>query len=287
MIELLKGCRAAIVIGEPLTRRVIDSSSELRIIAKVGVGYDNIDVKEATERGVFVALTPVPEQAKAMAEYTFALMLSLAKKVPSGNQEIRSGRWGAPTAAGEVEDLYDKTLGLLGVGRIGAEVAKRAKAFEMPTLYYDLVRRTDLEETLGIVYVPFEELLSRSDILSIHVPLTSQTTNWLDGDAMARMKKGALLINTARGAIVDEKALARALNEHTLGGASLDALTQEPPEPGHVFYMLGDRLPNLILTPHMGFSKKVVSAMATAAADQVVETLGGARPKYVLNPEVK
>jgi D-3-phosphoglycerate dehydrogenase / 2-oxoglutarate reductase len=285
LISILEGCEAAIATMEPFSKRVLDSAPSLKLIAKIGVGYDNIDVDYATRKGLLVTFTPVPEQAKAMAEHTFALMLSFAKKVPNGNQEIRQGGWDA-LDVGEIQDIFGKTLGLLGVGRIGAQVAKRANAFDMDIIYHDVKRRPDLEDSIGIEYVSFEDLLSRSDFLSIHSPLNERTRGVIDARALSRMKRGSVLINTARGAIVDERALADALIEHRLAGACLDALSQEPPSVNHVFYNIGDRIPNLILTPHRGFSRDTSRIMEMAAANEVVSVLNGGRPRYPLNSGV-
>jgi phosphoglycerate dehydrogenase-like enzyme len=282
LISLLADCDAAIATLEPYSKRVLDSAPRLKLIAKIGVGYDTIDVDYATHKGVLVTFTPVPEQAKGMAEHALALMLSFAKKVPYGNQEIRQGGWDA-LPVGEVQDLFGKTLGLLGLGRIGGQVAKRANAFEMKIIYHDVIRRKELEESIGIEYVSFEDLLSRSDFLSIHTPLNERTRGMIDAKALSLMKTEAVLINTARGAIVDENALAHALIEHRLAGACLDALSEEPPTTNHVFYYLGDRIPNLILTPHRGFSRETSRIMEMTAAMEVVSVLNGGRPKYLLN----
>ena len=283
LIDLLKDYDAALAGPEPYTSRVMDSAPKLRIIARTGVGYDKVDVDAATQRRIYVTWTPIPELAQAMAEQTFALMLSLLKRTPLLNGAIRQGKWDRTAWSKEIRDLYPMTLGLLGTGRIGSEVAKRAKAFQMKVIYYDAIRMNDLESSLGIEYVSLDELLRRSDVLSIHVPLTPQTKGMVNADALRRMKRSAIIINTARGGIIDESALASALEEGTIGGAALDALTEEPPSEGHVFYRLGDRLPNLIVTPHTGIGTETVRAMALAAAEDVARVLNGQKPKYTLN----
>lgn len=283
LIVLLRGYDAVIAGPEPYTAKVMDNAPGLRIIARTGVGYDKVDVDAATQRKIYVTWTPIPELAQSMAEQTFALILSLVKRTPQLNGAIRQGRWDRTAWSKEIRDLYPMTLGLLGTGRIGSEVAKRAKAFQMKVIYYDAVRMTDLESALGIEYVPLDDLLERSDVLSIHVPLTPQTKGMVNAEALGRMKPSALIINTARGGIVDESALASALEKGAIGGAALDALTEEPPSERHVFYKLGDRLPTLIVTPHTGIGTETVKAMAMAAAEDVARVLNGQKPKYPLN----
>ncbi len=194
-------------------------------------------------------------------------------------------KWRPSYWGGEIRELYGLTLGLLGVGRIGGEVAKRARAFQMRVIYHDVVRREDLEQSLGMEPVSLERLLSESDVLSIHSPLTPQTRNLIDENALAKMKRFALLVNTARGAIVDEAALASALTEGRLGGACVDTFSEEPPTPSHPFYNLKDRLPNLILTPHSGYGVRTGRAMVSQAAKQIVDALKGGVPENLLNPE--
>ncbi|GBC74898.1 Hydroxypyruvate reductase [archaeon HR06] len=286
LMSLIKDCDATLAAAEPYTKKVLEVAKKLKIIARMGVGYDNVDLKAATERGIYVTWTPIPELAYAMAEHTMALILTFVKRIPYMNQEVRKGIWEPEKWGALIEDLYHLTLGLLGVGRIGGEVAKRAKAFGMSIIYYDIVRRKDLEDSLGIKYVSFNDLLSLSDILSIHTPLTPETKGMINEEAINKMKRNAIIINTARGAIIDEKALAKALMENRIAGACLDVLSEEPPTETHVFYKLGDRLQNLILTPHIGYGQHTGRAMGLTAAEDVVRVLRGERPKYLLNIEV-
>jgi phosphoglycerate dehydrogenase-like enzyme len=282
LIELVVDADATIVGGDRYTRRVIDSAEKLKIIARAGVGYDNVDVDAATEKGVQLTITPIPELANAMAEHTLGLILSSVKRIPQRNAELRAGNWDTKLRS-EMDDLYHLTLGILGAGRIGAAVAKRAKAFEMQIIYHDVVRRTDLESALGIKYVSFDELLSQSDILSLHVPLNPQTRNIIDRAALGRMKRTATLVNTSRGAIVEEAALADVLRRGELAAACLDVFTQEPISPEHMFYSLGKAIPNLIMTPHAGEGPHTLRAMYRAAAEEVVRVLEGGAPRYPVN----
>ncbi len=282
LIELLRDADATLVSGDRYNKRVVETSPKLKIIARAGVGYDNVDVEAATARGVHVTITPIPELAYGMAEHTLGLILSQIKKIPQRDTELRAGTWDTYWRM-QMDDLYHLTLGLLGVGRIGAEVAKRAKGFGLSIIYHDMVRRSDLEASLGIEYVSFEDLLSKSDILSIHVPLMPQTRGVIDRKALSQMKKTAILVNTARGALVDEAALADALRRGELGGACIDVFTQEPLSPTHVFYGLGKSIPNLIITPHVGIGPYTVRAMFRAAAEEIVRVLDGGAPKYAVN----
>ncbi len=286
LASLLGDFDAVLAGPEPYSERVIQSCRKLKIIARTGVGYDKIDLPAASRRGVYVTWTPIPELAYSMAEQTFGLMLSFVKRISYLNSAVREGRWERAIWSEEVNDLYPLTLGLFGLGRIGSEVARRAKAFGMKLIYFDAVRMADLEESIGIKFVPFDELLSNADILSIHVPLTPDTRTVINEDAIRKMKRNAIVVNTARGAIVDERALANALLEGRLAGAMLDVLTEEPPTERHPFYKLGERIPNLIITPHVGVGRHTLRAMALAAADDVVRALNGEVPKYLLNRDV-
>ncbi len=283
LLALIGDADATLAGGDPYTRRVINSAPKLRIIARAGVGYDKVDVEAATARRVFVTTSPVVELAEAMAEHTMALTLSFVKRIPQRNDEVRSGMWEPTKWWGRMDDLYHLTMGLLGLGRIGVEVAKRARAFGMEVLYHDVVRRKDLEDSLGIKYVAFDELLSRSDILSLHTPLTPQTKNIIDERALSKLKRSAVLVNTARGALVDERALADALRTGRIAGACLDVFTEEPLSPTHVFYRLGESFPELILTPHSGVGMHTMRAMIRAASEEITTVLEGGVPKYAIN----
>ena len=286
LILNLKDIDGCIAGGEPFTKAVLDSAPRLKVISRVGVGYDTIDIPAATAKGIYVTVTPIPELSIAMAEHAMALMLSMMKKIPQRDKEVRAGIWdtaGAPN----LQDLYGLTLGLLGVGRIGAEVAKRAKGFDMNIIYHDVVRRSDLEASLGLRYVSLDELLSTSDVISVHTPLTPQTRGLLNDANIRKMKKNAVLVNTARGPIMDDSAVAAALREGRIFGASLDVLSEEPPSESHVFYKAGGTYPNLILTPHVGISDRTMRAMIMAAADEAQRVVNGEKPRYPVNTLAK
>lgn len=285
-IGLTADVDATLASGEPYTARVFASLPKLKVVARVGVGYDVVDLKAATDSGVIVTTSPVHELAQGMADHTMALLLSFMHKVPYMNGDLRQGEWRTAHWGGKMQDLYGLTFGLFGVGRIGSETAKRAKAFDMKLIYHDVVRREDLEKSLGMEYVSFDRLIADSDVLSIHSPLTAQTRGVINEAAIGRMKPTAVLINTARGAIVDEAALLRALEQGRIAGACIDTFSVEPLAPPHPFYKLQDRLPNLILTPHMGYGPRTGRRMMYFAAEQLMDALAGRVPQFVLNPEV-
>ena len=282
----LKDIDGSIAGGEPYTAAVLDSAPKLKVISRVGVGYDTIDIPAATARGIYVTVTPIPELSIAIAEHAMALMLSMTKKIPQRDQEVRAGIWDS-AGASKLQDVYGLTLGLLGVGRIGAEVAKRAKGFDMNIIYYDVVRRPDLETSLGLRYVSLDELLSSSDVISVHTPLTPQTRGLLSDENIRKMKRNAVLVNTARGPIVDDNAVAAALREGRIFGAALDVLSEEPPSERHVFHKAGSGYPNLILTPHVGISERTMKAMVMAAAEEAQRVVNGEKPRYPVNTLTK
>ncbi len=285
MVSVLKGYDAALAGGEPYTEKVMDAAPDLKIIARTGVGYDQIDVPAATKRGIVVTTTPIPELSYAVAELAIGHLLGFVKRIPQLNRAIRLGEWDRQRWTREVGDAYHLTLGLLGAGRIGFEVAKRAKALGMHVIYHDVVRMAEVEKAAGAEFVGLDELLSRADAISIHTPLTPATRGMVNREFLGKMKKSAFLINTARGKIVDEGALAEALTEGRIAGACLDVLNEEPPSEKSPFYRLGDRIPNLILTPHAANGPYTFGRMAMAAAEDVARVLDGKPPVYPLNKE--
>ncbi len=285
MASVLKGYDAALAGGEPYTEKVMDAAPDLKIIARTGVGYDQIDVPAATKRGIVVTTTPIPELSYAVAELAIGHLLGFVKRIPQLNRAIRLGEWDRQKWTQEVGDAYHLTLGLLGAGRIGFEVAKRAKALGMHVIYHDVVRMAEVEKAAGAEFVGLDELLSRADAISIHTPLTPATRGMVNREFLRKMKKSAFLVNTARGKIVDEGALAEALTEGRIAGACLDVMNEEPPSEKSPFYRLGDRIPNLILTPHAANGPYTFGRMAMAAAEDVARVLEGNPPVYPLNKE--
>jgi D-3-phosphoglycerate dehydrogenase len=250
-----------------VTRAAIAAARRLEVIGRAGAGVDTIDVEAATERGIIVMNTP-GGNTTAVAEHTLALLLALARRVPVADASLKAGRWEKNRLQGV--ELLGKTLGILGLGRIGGEVARRALGFRMPVLAYDPYLTREAAERLGVESVELDELLSRSDFITIHTPLTGDTRHLIGEAELARMKPGVRLINCARGGIIDEAALARALESGHVGGAGIDVFEKEPPPADHPLL----RFEQVVLTPHLGAATdEAQSAVALAIADQVADVL--------------
>jgi len=267
LARIIKGFDGLIVRSKPLvTRKVIESADRLKVIARAGVGLDNIDVKAAEERGI--ALINAPESStQSVAELAIGLMLAVARKIAFSDRRMREGYWAKKEAMGV--ELSGKTLGVIGVGRIGSAVARIAKyGFNMHILYYDVACRDDLNKDLGAECVSIEELLKRSDIVTIHVPLLPETRHMINEEKLRLMKKTAILINTSRGAVVDTAALVKALSEGWIAGAGLDVFEEEPLPKDHPL----TKLDNVVLTPHIGASTKEAQEKAgVEVARKIVE----------------
>jgi D-3-phosphoglycerate dehydrogenase len=245
--RILPGYAALIVRSETkVTAEVLAAGPALRVVTRAGVGTDNIDVPAATERGIVVLNTPGPNTIAA-AEHTLALTLALLRHVPRADASLRAGRWERKAFVGR--ELARKTLGVLGLGRIGREVALRARAFGMELLVYDPYVGPAAAEAVGARAVGLDDLLARADIVTLHLPLLPETAGLLGARELARMKRGAYLVNCARGGLVDEAALAEALASGALAGAALDVFEREPPTGSP---LLG--LPNVVVTPHLAAS---------------------------------
>ena len=279
LLPLLKGVDAVYASVDRYTSAVLRSpqASRLKIISRWGVGYDSIDIAAATDSGIVVAYTPGLLD-EAVADYAMALMLGLARRIHEGHASMRAGRWAPAWGA----DIAGQTLGLVGCGRIGQAVARRAAGFGMTLLAHDPAPQT-AAEALGVSFVPLDELLDRSDFVSIHAALTPATRGLIGEPQLRRMKAGAHLVNTSRGAIVDEGALVRALNEGWIAGAAIDAFVTEPLPPDHPL----TTAPNLLLTPHQAsFGLQTGRRVSEAAARALVDAREGRRPRWVVNPAV-
>jgi D-3-phosphoglycerate dehydrogenase / 2-oxoglutarate reductase len=249
-----------------VTPELLDKAERLRVVGRAGVGVDNIDLDEATRRGVLVMSTP-GGNAVSVAEHTFALLLALARQVPQLDAAIRAGRWEKSSTAGT--EVRGKTLGLIGLGRIGSEVAVRAEAFDMRVLGYDPYISEAAAREVQVKLVPLETLLAESDFVSLHTALSPATHNLINAATLAQMKKGARLVNAARGELIDEAALAEALKSGKLAGAALDVFVEEPPKNSP---LVG--LPNLIATPHVaGSTAEAQEEVGTQVAVQVRDYL--------------
>ncbi|HSH45784.1 MAG TPA: phosphoglycerate dehydrogenase [Longimicrobiales bacterium] len=250
-----------------ITRESLEGNTRLKAIGRAGVGVDNIDVDAATERGIAVFNAPSGNTISA-AELTMALLLAAVRKLPGADRSMRRGEWDRKAFKGV--ELYGKTLGLVGAGRIGGEVARRAKAFGMRLIAYDPFLQEDRATRLGIVTKELDDLLREADVISLHVPLTETTANLLNADRLALMKPGAVLVNAARGGVVDEDALAEAVREGRLGGAALDVFADEPLPADHPLRSLE----NVVLTPHLGAAtREAQHNVAVEAAEAVRDAL--------------
>src|SRR4051812_40730628 len=240
LLDVLPGVVASVAGSEPYTARVLAAHPQLKVIARVGVGYDAVDVEAATRQGVVVTIASGTNQ-DAVAEHTFALMLGLVKNLVSGHLGVKAGGWPRGTNL----PLRGCTLGIAGLGRIGKAVAVRAAAFGMRLLAYDPVPDTAYAAANNIPFVSFEQLLKESDFVTLHLPATPETLRLINKTTLALMKPTAFLINTARGAVVNETDLTEALKTGRLGGAGLDVFEDEPPGKLPLF-----ELDNVLLTPH-------------------------------------
>jgi D-3-phosphoglycerate dehydrogenase len=261
-----------------VTAEVLAAAPRLRVVGRAGVGVDNIDLEAATRHGVLVLNAPTGNTIAA-AEHTVAMMLCLARNVARADTSMHQGRWDRRAFTGS--ELRDKTLGLLGLGKIGFEVARIAsQGLRMRVIADDPLVTPERAEQAGAELVDFDTLLQRSDILSVHVPLTDKTRGVIGAAEMHRMRRGSRLINVARGGIIDEAALAQAVREGHLAGAAVDVFTSEPPGPDNP--LLG--IPEILLTPHLGASTTEAQvSVATDVADQIVQFLAGGGPRYAVN----
>jgi D-3-phosphoglycerate dehydrogenase len=264
-----------------MTAHVIEGLRRCRIIARYGIGVDNVDWVVATKAGILV--TNVPDYCiDEVSDHALALLLALARHIAAADAAVKSGTWEVVAHAG-IRRLRGQALGLLGFGKIARALALKAQPLGMKLLVYDPYLDPAVIARHGAEAVSFEQLLAEADALSIHVPLTPETHNLIGERELALMKPTGFLINTSRGGIVDEQALAAALKENRLGGAALDVLSGEPPPPNHPLR----QAPNIILTPHLAFySRESVIELQTKAAEEVARALRGEPPRSPVNPEV-
>jgi D-3-phosphoglycerate dehydrogenase len=259
-----------------VTPALLKGARKLRVVGRAGVGVDNVDMDAATHHGVLVMNTPGGNSV-SVAEHTFALMLALARSVPQANASIQAGKWEKSAFSGM--ELRGKTIGLVGLGRIGSEVARRAHAFGMRVLAYDPYVTPAAAREVDVDLVPLSELLERSDVVSLHTALSPSTEGIINDVAIAQMKKGAFLVNCARGELIDEAALAEALRSGKLGGAAVDTFAKEPPKESP---LVG--LPNLIATPHIaGSTREAQEEVGTAVAQQIRDYLADGLIRNAVN----
>jgi D-3-phosphoglycerate dehydrogenase len=280
IVAAAKEADALLVTYAKITADMIGEMKRCKIISRFGIGVDNVDIDAATRAGIVV--TKVPDYCiDEVSDHAMALLLSLVRKIPFSSARAHAGRWEMP-AVTPIHRLRGTVLGLVGFGRIPQLVAPKAKAFGMRVMAYDPYVPLNVMEQAGVGRLEFVELLKISDYISIHSPLLPETHHLFSTEVFSQMKPGALLVNTSRGPVVDEAALARALDTKQLAGAALDVLEQEPPVNSPLFGR-----ENVILTPHTSFySVESLEELQTKAAEEVVRVLSGQPPRNPVNPEV-
>jgi glyoxylate reductase len=271
------------LLTDKIDAALMDAAPQLRVISNLAVGYDNIDVPEATKRHIVVGNTP-GVLTETTADLAFALLMAAARRVAESDRFTRQGlwkTWGPMIMLGQ--DIHRATLGIVGLGRIGTELAKRARGFDMKVLYYDPIRRSEVEEQLGVEYIPeLTTLLSRSDFVSLHLPLCPETLHLIGASQLAAMKPTAILVNTSRGPIIDQRALYEALKSHQIFAAAIDVTEVEPIAPDDPLLTLD----NIVVTPHIASASFTTrTKMATMAAENLIAGLHGQIPPNCVNPE--
>ena len=270
------------VLSDKIDSEVIAAAKNLKVISSYSVGYDHIDVGAATKRGIYVAYTP-EVLTETTADLAFALMLAAARRIAEGDRLIRRGRWKGKWSYEFMlgHDVHKKTLGIIGMGRIGSALARRAKGFEMKILYYKRNRLSiEKERELGVEFRELNDLLRESDFVSINLALANDTYHLIDEKKLKLMKRSSFLINTARGQVVDEKALVKALRNKWVAGAALDVFENEPVPKNNPLL----KFDNVVLVPHIGSaSRETRDKMAEVAAINVLNVLKGGKPLYGVN----
>ena len=276
-LQLLPEYDALIVrSGVKVDAEAIGAGTRLRVVGRAGVGVDNIDVPAATAAGILVVNAPTANTIAA-AELTVGMIYALARNIAAADASLRRGEWRRADFLGL--ELRGRTLGIIGLGKIGLAVAERARAMEMTLLGSDPFVTTDAAAERAIELVEVDELLARADVVTLHVPLNDATRGLIDARALALMKPTALIVNVARGGVVDEQALAAALHEGRLGGAAVDVYEHEPPTDSPLL-----SAPNTVLTPHLGASTREAQSKAgLEVAEQVIDALAGRDARYAVN----
>ena len=273
LIKIIPEYDALIIRSETkVIPAVIEASKKLKIIARAGVGIDNVDLLAATQKGIIVVNSPAGNTVAA-AEHTMAMMLSLCRNIPKAEVSFRAGKWERSKLVGT--ELYQKTLGIIGLGKIGSQVASYARSFGMQLIAYDPFASLEYAEKIGVTLKKLDEVLSEADILTLHLPKTKETLHMINKDKFALMKKGVRIINCARGGVIDEADLAEALKSGQVAGAAVDVFEKEPPEPNNPLF----EAPNTVLAPHLGAS--TVEAQENVAIDvveQVIDVLVKGNP---------
>jgi D-3-phosphoglycerate dehydrogenase len=273
LIGLLDGCEGCIAGLDWFTARVIENARGLKVISRYGAGVDRVDIAAAKIKNIIICNTP-GANAQAVADLTLALLLCVARKVPVLDRKTREGQW--PRSNGI--ELYGKTIGILGLGAIGKAVAKRAWGFSMKIMAYDPFMNEEYARTNGIIAANFSEVTREADFLCLHLPLTAETRHIISVDVMKEMKKGAVIVNPARGGLIDEEAACELLKSGHLGGLGLDVYEAEPPQRSALF-----DLENVVLTPHTAsHTAEATEAMAEMAVQNLIDVLSGKDCPYIV-----
>jgi glyoxylate reductase len=271
------------LLSDEIDAEVFNAAPKLKIVSQIAVGFDNIDLKEATNRGIYVTNTP-EVLTDTTADFAWALLMALARRVVEADKYVRTGQWKVAWHPGMLQgrDVYGATIGIIGAGRIGFGVAQRATGFKMKILFYDIIPRPEIEE-FGAKRVDLDTLLRESDFVSVHVPLMKETVHLINKERLKLMKKTAYIINNSRGPVVDEKALYDALKEGKIAGAGLDVFEQEPLRIDSPLL----RLDNVILAPHISSSSyETRSRMAEMVAENLIAYFEKRTPPNLVNTEV-
>ena len=273
MIEKISDCDGIIVGIDPLNEKILEHANNLKVISKYGVGTDNIDIKYCKNKDIVVTNTPNANN-KAVADLAFGLILNLARRINEADRKTRAGEWGKIIG----DAVNNKTLGIVGLGKIGKEVAKRASGFDMKILVYDVVKDNEFKEKYNVEYVSLDNLLINSDFVSIHTPLNEKTRDLITINELNKMKRSAYLVNTSRGGIINEEDLYKALKDYIIKGAALDAFVKEPPKNSPL-----KKLDNIIMTSHMGaYTIEAIEKMGVHAVNNLVDVLEGRTPENKL-----
>jgi glyoxylate reductase len=284
LAELLHGCSGALtLVTDPITAELLDKEPQLKVISNFAVGYDNIDVKAATTCGVIICNTP-GVLTETTADMAWALLMASARRLVEGADYVHAGKWqtwGPTLLLGQ--DVHHATIGIIGFGRIGKEVAKRARGFDMTILAYDAYEDTEAARKHGATFVGLDELLERSDFVTLHCTLTPETHHLIGKPEFAKMKRSAVLVNAARGPVVDTAALAEAIEQGQIRGAALDVTDPEPLPPDHPLI----RMPEVVIVPHIASASVATrNKMAEMAATNLLKAIRGERPDHIVNPQV-
>jgi len=281
LLKQAEDCDALLtMLSDQIDREVFTRQKRLKVVANLAVGYDNIQVEEATEHNIAICNTP-EVLTETTAELTFGLLMATARRIVEAAEFVKEGKWtGWSPFLLAGADIHHKTIGIVGMGSIGEAVARRAKGFSMEVLYHNRSRKEEAEKELGATYCSFDELLAHSDFVVCLTPLTEETKHLFNQEAFRKMKKSAIFINAARGAVVDEEALYEALEKKEIQAAGLDVFTKEPIESTHPFLSL----PNVVCIPHIGSASiETREEMVRLCVDNIIRVLSHKEPKTLVN----